>query len=326
MFCWLRRLTVVMAGLAPWGLLSCGGFAGLGPDVVLAQAPSPAAEATETPEKARPEAAALVPLNPQKTVLLDKANRRLLLQGEVCLREGVLEMLVCLKRTKEHEAIFSVDTKAQIVHAGLLALGLEPGKPVRFTPEYQAASGPIIEVVASWTDPDGTAREYKGQQLVRNAVRRYWIEKLPQIPADLKLDPDDDLRLDKKRNELLWYGPMSDEQRDRLLKLSKDAAYQKAIRSFHASTALKLLDADWVFSGSSIYVDTETGEKFYQAEAGDLICVANFATATIDLAIPSSAGNDELLYEAYTERLPPVGTKVTIELREKKPPAKADQP
>jgi len=255
-----------------------------------------------------------VALNRQQTVLLDKAGGKLILQGEVCLREGVLEMLVCLKRTKEHEAIFSVDTSAQTVHAGLLALGFEPGKPVRFTPEYRAASGPVVDIYLQWTSPDGKTQRHKAQDLVRNSVRRYWLQKLEKTPLDLKLSDEADLRYDEKRQELLWYGPMSDQQRDELLALSADAGYKQAIKAIHQSTQLQLLKADWVFAGSGFTTDPDTNEQFYLAESGDLICVANFSTATIDLAITSSAENDNLLYEAYTEKLPPTGTKVSIEL------------
>ena len=275
----------------------------------------------------KPVAAADKPvsLNPQGTVLLDKAGKRLLLKGEVCLREGVLEMLVCLKRTKEHESIVAVDTQAWMVHAGLLALGAEVGRPVRFLPEYRAASGQPIEIFVSWEDDQKKPHRVKAQTWVRNSTRRYWIEKLDTAPADLKIPDDSNLRWDDKRKELLWYGAMSDKERDELLKFSTDAGYQKAIKSFHKQTEVKELDAGWVFAGSGFYTDSKTGEKFYQAEGGDLVCVANFATATLDLAVPSPAENAELLYEAYTERIPPVGTAVTVELRpvfEKEPRTK----
>ncbi len=261
----------------------------------------------------------LTPLNEQKTVLLDKDGKRLVLRGEVCLREGVLEMLVCLKRSKEHEAIFSVDTKAQIVHAGLLALGFEPGTPVEFVPEYKPATGPVVDISVSWVDADGKSHKHKAQELVRNSVRRYWVQKLEKSPVDLKLPEDGDLRHDAKRQELLWYGPMNDQQRDDALKLSTDPGFQQAIKEFHKLTQVQTLNADWVFAGSTFYVDPESNQRFYQAEAGDLICVANFATATMDLAVPSSAANEQLLYEAFTERLPPDGTRVTIELKPRKP-------
>lgn len=268
-----------------------------------------------------------IPLNPQSTVLLDKAGKRLLLKGEVCLREGVLEMLACLKRTKEHESILSVDTQAWIVHAGLLALGAEAGRPVQHLPEFRAPSGQKIEVYVLWQDEK--PRRVKAQTWVRNSTRRYWIEKLEPAPAGLAVPGDSNLRWDDQRHELLWYGPMSNKQRDELLKLSKDAGFQKAIQSFHKQTQVKELEAGWVFAGSGFYTDSQTGEKFYQAEGGDLICVANFSTATLDLAVPSSAENSDLLYEAYTERIPPVGTPVTIELHpvfEKEPAEKAAAP
>jgi hypothetical protein len=259
-------------------------------------------------------AAKPVAINPQGTVLIDKPGKRLLLKSEVCLREGVLEMLVCLKRTKEHEAILSVDTQAAVVHAGLLALEAEPGQPVQFQPEFRAPTGQPIDIFLSWTDEQQKPQRVKAQTWVRNATRRYWIEKLNSPPANFKLPDDSNLRWDDKRKELLWYGPMSDKERDELLKLNGDAGFQKAVKAFHLQTQVKVLDSGWVFAGSGFYTDSKTGEKFYQAEEGNLICVANFPSATLDLAVPSTAANDDLLYEAYTERIPPVGTAVTIEL------------
>lgn len=308
---WLRSALIVVTGFTA-GTLS------------LSAEPGNQSDAPIAIEK-------LTPLNPQGTVLLDKPGKRLVLKGEVCLRSGVLEMLACLKRTKEHEAIFAIDTKAQIVHAGLIALGFEPGKPVQFQPEYRPASGPVVDIFVSWTDDAGKRQRVPARTLVRNSVRRYWVEPLPKLPPDLKIPDDGELRWDGKRNELLWYGAMSDMQRDDLLKLSTDAAYQKAIRSFHKQTQVQELKADWVFGGSGFYVDPDTGARFYQAEEGNLICVANFTSATLDLSIPSSATNDDLLYEAYTERLPAVGTPVLIELMPRKPeppkaPANSAQP
>jgi predicted TIM-barrel fold metal-dependent hydrolase len=53
------------------------------------------------------------------------------------------------------------------------------------------------------------------------------------------------------------------------------------------------MEATWVFAGSQFLTDERTGEKFYQAESGDLICVANFASATLDISANSSATNDD---------------------------------
>ena len=45
---------------------------------------------------------------------------------------------------------------------------------------------------------------------------------------------------------------------------------------------------------------------------GDLICVSNFPTATLDLPIESSQSNEALLFEAFTGRVPPRGTQVDL--------------
>jgi hypothetical protein len=79
---------------------------------------------------------------------------------------------------------------------------------------------------------------------------------------------------------------------------------------------------DWVFGGSSFWTDESTGEKYYQADSGDLICLSNFSSATLDLPINSSQANNALLFSAFTERIPPRGTKVRLVLiprLEKKP-------
>jgi hypothetical protein len=42
--------------------------------------------------------------------------------------------------------------------------------------------------------------------------------------------------------------------------------------------------------------------------------VSNFTNATLDVNGESANSNAALLYEAYAERVPPLGTEVTLEL------------
>jgi hypothetical protein len=74
----------------------------------------------------------------------------------------------------------------------------------------------------------------------------------------------------------------------------------------------KALTQPWIFAGSGFWTDPSNGEKHYQAESGDLICVSNFSSATLDIAMQSSSANDALVFEAFTERIPPKGTQVTV--------------
>jgi hypothetical protein len=83
------------------------------------------------------------------------------------------------------------------------------------------------------------------------------------------------------------------------------------------------LDSDWVFAGSQLVPNPfdKTKPKMYLANDGDVICVSNFETAMLDLPIRSSKDAADLAYEAHTERIPPVDTKVTVIL-EPVPPKK----
>ena len=299
--------------LADWrcGIIIAGMVClGLGADPAPATKAVPAAPAPKTAIPTKLQA-----LNKQETVLLDQAGKRLFLKGRVCLRKGALELLCCLKQTKEHEAIFSVDTKAYVVHAGLLALGAEQGKPVEFDPAYKPPTGQQIDIFVHWTDAKGKTQRMSGQQLIRYVTHRFYSEKLEKLPAEVKLSERlDEMRYDVKNKELIWYGPMNDETKKRYLAMTKDKAFRACIEQFHAKTQSREMDANWVFSGSSFYQDEQTKEKYYRAEDGDLICVANFSSATLDIAARSGNGTEELLFEAWTERLPEVDTPVTIEL------------
>ena len=81
----------------------------------------------------------------------------------------------------------------------------------------------------------------------------------------------------------------------------------------------KAMAQPWVFAGSMMYEDKETSRKHYMADSsGDLVCVSNFASATLDVPIRSSDANASLMFEAFTENIPPLGTPVTMVLTPKK--------
>ncbi len=288
----LHRSLVVLA------LMSCGLFSGL-------------VRGDEKPPK--PAAAKLVPLNKQKTVLLDRKGRRLLLKTKLVLNRGPLEMLLCKAQTKEHESILAIDSDAYVIHAGLLALGAQPGKPVKYEPEFQPPSGQKMELFVSWQDKKGQRHRVNAKRWIRRAIHRYHGAPLDKLPDGFEIPKESELRYDKFNKELLWFGPMTKEQRDELLKLSDQQDYRRAIQSFFDATRSRPLTADWVFAGSGFY-EPENGERYYQAEAGNIICVANFGDAMIDLAIKSSAMNSGLLFEPWTERLPELGTAVDLEI------------
>jgi hypothetical protein len=90
----------------------------------------------------------------------------------------------------------------------------------------------------------------------------------------------------------------------------------------------KPMPHSWVFAGSGFWFDEQTKEKHYLAEGGDVICVSNFSSALLDLPISSSQANADLLFEAFTDHIPPRGTKVRLVLmpRAARPKAAVDPP
>ncbi|WP_166831505.1 YdjY domain-containing protein [Thalassoroseus pseudoceratinae] len=285
--------------------------------LILISSTAPRIHAEETQRDAEP--AKPVPLNKQKTVLLNRADKQIIVKTKVVLREGMLEMLLCKKQTKEHESILSVDADAYVIHSGLLALGAEAGKTVRYENEkFYPPTGEKLDIFAIWTDENDKIHRVNVKTWIRRAIYRFYVADLEALPKGVTLLKTSELRYDAKIKELYWYGPMTEEQRDEFLKMSDDKTFQAAIRRFFKESQPRQMDADWVFCGSGFYVvpdGPDKGKRIYQAESGDFICVANFATAMIDVGVESSAsGSGNLLYEAWTERIPPKDTIVTLEI------------
>lgn len=121
------------------------------------------------PEKDPPIPAEWKALNKDKTLFFEKTvegKRRIHILTEVCLREGVLEVFLCKANTKEHESIVHVDLDARDIHFALIAAGAKPGTPVKFVPEYKAATGDPIRVTVTY--------HKDGKLLTKPA--QYWIQ------------------------------------------------------------------------------------------------------------------------------------------------------
>jgi len=203
----------------------------------------PAAPAKEAP---KPDNTGLKKITKDHDVYLDLKRKAVVIDGEVCLRQGMLEMFACPKGTKEHESVVSLNCTAEQAHAALLAVGAKPGTTVKFAPEYKPATGPIVDVLILWIDEKGEKHKARAQE---------WIK----------------------------YG-----------KTEKEMPF------------------DWVFAGSGFWTEEDTGKVHYKANSGDLICVSNFDTATLDLTVESSQANASLMFTAFTDHIPPRGTKIRV--------------
>jgi hypothetical protein len=77
----------------------------------------------------------------------------------------------------------------------------------------------------------------------------------------------------------------------------------------------KELTDDWVFAGSLLLSNPEGAgkERIYAATSdGAYICVTNVPSAMLDLPIKSSNNPDDRAFAPYTERIPPLETRVSV--------------
>ena len=144
-----RRLTVNYARLAFLAVLLFPGYVAAG-------------DSLPPPEGARR-------LDPEAPVWVDPKKELVYVDGRVVLREGVLEMFACPSGTKEHESVVAVECSAMLVHTALLAIGAEPGKPVRFNPDYLPPSGAEIDIRVVWLDKKGEKQSARAQEWIRHA-------------------------------------------------------------------------------------------------------------------------------------------------------------
>ncbi|MCA8989368.1 MAG: hypothetical protein KDA78_17090, partial [Planctomycetaceae bacterium] len=148
-------------------------------------------------------------LNPQKTLYLDSNTKSVWLRAHVVLQEGILEMLCCPDQTKEHESILATNCSGQAIHTALLAIGAEPGSPVEFTPEFTPPRGEELAITLHWAEPNGKLKKEEATEWIRTTTRRYFIARLPELPKDLVIPEDYELRYDAQNGELLHFGELT---------------------------------------------------------------------------------------------------------------------
>ncbi len=209
------------------------------------------AEASKNPDAANasplpPVDPKWIRMDPNYEIWLDMQQNRVVVGGRICLTQGPLEMFACPTRSKEHESVVALVVKSRLVHAGLLAIGLEPGHPVIWREnDFTPPTGPEVDISVSWMEGEAV--------VVRRAQEMVLKNKTQQV-----------------------------------------------------------MDESWVFAGSRFVVDEESGESIYLGDNGDLVCVSNFSSATLDIPIRSEDGNDNLTYIANTEKIPPLDTRVLL--------------
>lgn len=125
-------------------------------------------------------------------IKLNLKKRCVDVNATVCLHEGLLELVVCTKDSKEHESILVMNARPMQVHTALLLLGARPGTPAM----HEALDGertqwiPVppagdpIEVSLVFTDSKGKLGEHLINKFISpaqmNGFDEFAIEKKPK--------------------------------------------------------------------------------------------------------------------------------------------------
>ena len=110
--------------------------------------------------------------------------------ADVCLLEGVLELILCTDNSKEHESIFCTSARPLHIHTALLLMGSKPGNPamkrvqqkkdVRWVSVDPTGDEIIVSVVFS--DKDGVIREYPISDFVSPQSEAVAVKEKKQFP------------------------------------------------------------------------------------------------------------------------------------------------
>ncbi|MCY3004081.1 MAG: YdjY domain-containing protein [Planctomycetota bacterium] len=110
-------------------------------------------------------------------------GKALEVQGWVNMNSGVIEVLACAPEGKLHESLLVLDCVPSGLHAGLMALGLQPGTPGRVEGggEFKPPTGERVAIELRWVDANGVERRTRPEDWLWDAhskqtmPRQDWI-------------------------------------------------------------------------------------------------------------------------------------------------------
>jgi hypothetical protein len=119
------------------------------------------------------------------------AEKKLEVNGWVNMQKGLVEVFACAPQGKTHEAVVVLDCIPSGLHAGLLALDLEPGTPVEFgtADEYKPPTGDLVEIEIHWRDAQGVEQVAHAEDWVWDEKHKAPMQRAPWIFAGSFLQP-----------------------------------------------------------------------------------------------------------------------------------------
>lgn len=142
--------------------------------------PSANKDQTSTPPSSPPGKSNVVQVGPGVYLEVEGDKRTVVISSKVVRREGLLELLLCREKTKEHESILAAAVDARDMHQAMLTAGLKPGTPVQFLPNYKQATGSSLDIKLRYKTPMGQditipAKEWVKKSMANDLLEADWV-------------------------------------------------------------------------------------------------------------------------------------------------------
>lgn len=122
----------------------------------------------------------------------DLAARQVRIASEVIGVNAPLEFFCVVAGTAEHESILRTRAKPSDIHTALLALGINPGQPLRYdatTDRWLPPQGPRLDLYVKWQD-NGKTVQKPAAALIRNLRTKQQIPEIYWVFAGSRIMPD----------------------------------------------------------------------------------------------------------------------------------------
>jgi hypothetical protein len=125
-------------------------------------------------------------------VTFDVKKRQVRVDCESLDVDAPLEFFCVVSGTAEHESVLRTPVKPSDLHTALLAVGLEPGEPVRYSEglkKWLPPRGPPLQISIEWAK-DGKTIAYPANRLMRNVKTQKEMPATTWIFAGSRQMPD----------------------------------------------------------------------------------------------------------------------------------------
>ncbi|HOX06789.1 MAG TPA: YdjY domain-containing protein [Planctomycetota bacterium] len=125
-------------------------------------------------------------------VTCHKAERRIEVDGKICIQEGAIEYLAVLAGGKEHESVLTFDCKAIDLNLAMIGLGYKAAGPAKKADDPNILRGDPVYLSVEWAEEGGKARRIRAEELLYNRATKKAMRQTAWIftGSDFARDPD----------------------------------------------------------------------------------------------------------------------------------------